>query len=98
VSERRVRLLYKTACWQCESPIDAGATTWWDEDRRHATCLACFPERDSLPDGEGVAPLVSIDLRSLRRLEVVRGHHRSLNTRTSRRLARQPVSVPDSSS
>ncbi|HEY6531183.1 MAG TPA: hypothetical protein VIY72_02690 [Acidimicrobiales bacterium] len=95
MSERRVRLLYKTDCWQCDDPIDAGMTTWWDDDRRHATCLGCFPERDGLPDGEGMAPLVrTIDLRTLRRLEIVRAHHRSHTLRPNRRPERRPVPVP----
>ena len=42
VSERRVRLLYKTTCWTCEQPVPAGTTIWWDDDRKHATCTECF--------------------------------------------------------
>ena len=91
-----MRLLYKTACWQCDDPIDAGAVTWWDDDRHHATCIECFPERDGLPDGEGAAPLVTIDLRSQRRLDLLRGHRRP--SRPDRRRERQLVPVTDSPS
>jgi hypothetical protein len=47
VSERQVRLLYRTTCWVCGDVIAAGTVTWWDDDRRHATCTTCFDENAS---------------------------------------------------
>jgi hypothetical protein len=27
--------------------VAAGTVTWWDDDRRHATCTTCFDENAS---------------------------------------------------
>lgn len=92
-----MRLLYKTACWQCDEIVEPGTTTWWDDDRRHATCLACFPERDGMPEGEGFPSLMALDLRTFRRLEVNRTHQRR-SPRSYRRPTRRTVASPRSSS
>lgn len=44
VSERQVRLLYRTTCRACGDGVAAGTVTWWDDERRHATCTTCFEE------------------------------------------------------
>jgi hypothetical protein len=73
VSERRVRLLYKTTCWTCAAPIAAGTTTWWDDERAHATCTACVGDHDARLDGAVSGP-AGLDRRTRRRLEIMRAH------------------------
>ncbi len=51
MSERQVRLLYRTTCWVCGDGVAAGTVTWWDDERRHATCTSCFDE--AAPEAEG---------------------------------------------
>ena len=73
MSERQVRLLYKTTCRTCGAPIAAGTVTWWDDDRRHAVCTECFGDHDAHPDGSLVAP-ASLDQRTRRRIQIIRAH------------------------
>jgi hypothetical protein len=90
-----VQLLYKTACWQCDQPVEAGTTVWWDDDRRHATCLSCFPDRGDAVALDGVPTVLGPDLRTVRRLEVVRAgrpRHARFNRRTARRTVPRPSS------
>ena len=79
MSERRVRLLYKTTCWTCGAPIAAGTTIWWDDDRKHATCTACF-SGDVRADEPTTAPS-SGDARSRRRIEILRANQARLASR-----------------
>ena len=74
MSERRVKLLYRTTCWTCDEPVAAGTTIWWDDDRRHATCLDCVPA-EGPPDAADSVRVAS-DHRSRRRLEIIRAHAR----------------------
>jgi hypothetical protein len=73
VSERRVSFLYKTTCWTCGAPIAAGTTTWWDDERKHATCTACFCEHEPRLDSALSVP-GTLDPRTRRRLEIMRSH------------------------
>jgi hypothetical protein len=79
VSERRVRLLYKTTCWTCEQPVPADTTIWWDDDRKHATCTECVPI-DVRADQATTAPS-SGDDRSRRRVEILRANQTRLASR-----------------
>lgn len=72
VSERQVRLLYKTTCRSCGAPIPAGTATWWDDERGHATCADCVSD-DARLDGRATSPL-ALDRRTRRRLEIMRAH------------------------
>jgi len=55
VSERQVRLLYRTTCRMCGDDVAAGTATWWDDDRRQATCTTCFDDT-AAPAETWVAP------------------------------------------
>lgn len=68
VSERQVRLLYRTTCWVCGDPVPAGTTTWWDDDRRHATCTGCFVDAEQ---GAPAGPRV-LTPRAARRARLLR--------------------------
>jgi hypothetical protein len=72
VSERRVRLLYKTTCRRCGTSVAAGTATWWDDERGHATCTDCVSDNARL-DGRATSPLAH-DRRTRRRLEIMRAH------------------------
>lgn len=77
MSERLVRLLYKTTCWTCGATIVAGTATWWDDERAHATCTGCIGEERSHLGagglGSGSAPTM-LDRRTRRRIEIMRAH------------------------
>ncbi len=73
VSERQVRLLYKTTCRQCGASIAAGTATWWDDERGHATCTGCVSDDDGRLDGRATSPL-TLDRRTRRRIEIMRAH------------------------
>jgi hypothetical protein len=73
VSERQVRLLYKTTCWTCDAPIAAGTLTWWDDERAHATCTGCRPEEECRVTDARLLP-TPLDHRTRRRIEIMRAH------------------------
>lgn len=73
MSVRQVRLLYKTTCWTCGAPIAAGTSTWWDDERAHATCARCVGDHESRLDDAPTGSAV-LDRRSRRRLEIMRAH------------------------
>jgi hypothetical protein len=85
VSERRVKLLYRTTCWTCDESVPAGTTIWWDDDRRHATCTECVPTEGPADAVDEVRP---VDHRSRRRMEIIRTHtgHRPPKGRTRESL------------
>jgi transcription elongation factor Elf1 len=80
VSERQVRLLYKTTCWTCGAPIAAGTTTWWDDERGHATCTRCVRDTRARVDDTSTTSL-TLDRRTRRRLEIMRAHRPRVSTR-----------------
>jgi hypothetical protein len=80
VSARQVRLLYKTTCWTCGAPIAAGTTTWWDDERSHATCTTCVQYDEERVDEASPAP-IALDRRTRRRLEIMRAHRPRIASR-----------------
>jgi hypothetical protein len=51
----------------CGDDVAAGTATWWDDDRRQATCTTCFDDAGAPAEGRVVPDRVARRAR-LRRL------------------------------